>query len=63
MDVAEFEELKRLPFIIDQLEAIQELHEKGSHLGPRRQCCECFHIWPCATRRLADDALGGDNNG
>lgn len=27
MDVAEFEELKRLPFIIDQLEAIQELHK------------------------------------
>lgn len=65
MDVAEFEELKRLPFIIDQLEAIQELHGRDT-------CGCCLHClsddgwsvkFPCSTRRLADDALGGDNNG
>lgn len=61
MDVAEFEELKRLPFIIDQLEAIQELHkpiyEDGDPVGCLRCDWESDGKFPCATRRLADEAL------
>ena len=51
------------------LVAIQELHPKeyassgdeAYELNPR--CGNCGTAFPCETRRLADDALGGDNNG
>lgn len=67
MGMAEFEELKRLPFIIDQLEAIQELHrpvyEGAEAVGCWRCDWEQDGQWPCRTRRLADDALGGGQDG
>lgn len=63
MGVAEVEELKRLPFIIDQLEAIQELHVPALGWGVPLRCGHCAHEHPCPTRRLADDALGGGGNG
>lgn len=49
------------------LVAIQELHravyEGDEAVGCWRCDWEQDGQWPCATRRLADDALGGDNNG
>lgn len=58
------------------LVAIQELHEgvealmnPGRHERLVKVCTGCgtddgnWQRWPCPTRRLADDALGGDNNG
>ena len=49
------------------LVAIQELHEPVYECSCRSEhapaCTGCVqHSWPCPTRRLADDALGGDNN-
>ena len=70
MDVAEFEELKRLSFIIDQLEAIQELAVGFQDWNPM-DSRDAGEVYPASSvedllddiRRLADDALGGDNNG
>lgn len=54
--------------LIAGLVGVQELHKPvfvGTRDGePVYRCMTCISIEvPCATRRLADDALGGDNNG
>lgn len=62
--MSEFEELKRLPFIVDQLVAIQELHKPVKVLAGWTRCsCNLKDdmglsvLWPCSTRKLADEAL------
>lgn len=49
------------------LVAIQKLHKPMKEwVSDREYLLFCAHDlaeYPCATRRLADDALGGDTNG
>ena len=45
------------------LVAIQELHKITLGFGVPFRCGHCAHEHPCPTRRLADEALGGDTRG
>ena len=39
----------------------EQVHE---HRGAEdRFCAYCLESWPCPTRRLADEGLGGETNG
>lgn len=65
MDVAENLSLV-VQLLIDRtkaLVAIQELHVPALGWGVPLRCGHCCYEHPCPSRRLADDALGGDNNG
>lgn len=45
------------------LVAIQELHKLTPGFGVPFRCGHCAYEHPCPTRRLADEALGGDDRG
>lgn len=68
--------LHKIPAMRAALEAIQEQHEPAEALmnpGRREQlvkvCTGCgtddgnWQLWPCRTRRLADQGLGGGQDG
>lgn len=40
------------------LEAIQELHAPNVRSSMLSLCYGCLEVWPCDTRRLADQGLG-----
>lgn len=52
-----------LPFLVDQLEAIQSLHKctyvsvENEVWGRNPRCEECHDEYPCPTRKLSDEAL------
>lgn len=45
------------------LVAIQELHKLTPGFGVPFRCGHCAYEHPCPSRRLADEALGGDTDG
>lgn len=53
-----------LPRAVAALEAVLELHSDWTDRGDehRQYCRSCGEAWPCATRRVVDEALneGGD---
>lgn len=59
--------LHKIPAMRSALVAIQELHkpviEDGLLVGCLRCDWEVDGVWPCSTRRLADQGLGGGQDG
>ena len=55
-----------IPVMRTALEQIQELHTKRKIVDGRSYavfCDNCKFNWPCPTRKLADEGLGGGERG
>lgn len=55
--------LHKIPAMRSALVAIQELHHPNSDYGYPMMCRNCAHGWPCPSRKLADEGLGGETRG
>lgn len=53
-------ELHKIPTMRTALVAIQELHVPYVDKSGYKTCMRCGNTWPCITRRLADQGLGGE---
>lgn len=55
--------LHKIPVMRAALVAIQEQHKPYLTKAQEALCLRCGITWPCPTRKLADEALGGGERG